>query len=347
MKFTLLSASVISALALLPGAHAWGKEGHAIVATIAELHLDPTVLPTLCSILNPSRPGGSCSLASVASWADEIRNRMKWSGPMHYANAVADHPPQLCLFPGAKGWEGDVNVLKGIRNTTDLLSQWVQQGSDLSDPIASEALKFLIHFAGDMHMPFHLVGRARGANDIFVKWGNRKVKLHGMWDGNLVDRAIETTPSDWEQQLGSEIEHHLHGDHYDPLIRKVLVQGINQTWAGEVQSWVQCPAASSALPRGDDQTVLQSQREASDTDDGSVCPWHWASPIHQLTCDWVWPKQLEQPPYNDHQGPLLELDTDEYGGKITREWVVEKLLTMGGIRLASILNLIFTQQKGN
>ena len=102
---------------------------------------------------------------------------MRWSKTLHYVNAVADHPPQLCLFPGAKGWEGDqdANVLGAIRNTTNLLSQWVEQGSDLSDPVASEALKFLIHFVGDLHMPFHLVAREEGANLVHVKWSNRKV----------------------------------------------------------------------------------------------------------------------------------------------------------------------------
>lgn len=102
---------------------------------------------------------------------------MKWSASLHYINPVADHPPQLCYFPGAKGWEGkkDANVLAAIRNTTDLLDQWVQQGSDPSDPVASEALKFLIHFVGDAHMPLHLTGRERGANEVHVKWGNKKV----------------------------------------------------------------------------------------------------------------------------------------------------------------------------
>lgn len=160
-----------------------------------------------------------------------------------------------------------------------------------------------------------------------------------MWDGNLVERAIETTPSEWDQALDPEIERHLHGNQYDSLIRKVLVGGINQTWAGEVDSWIQCPSTSGG--GSGDQTVLKSQRPGSDTDDASVCPWHWASPIHQLTCDWAWPKQLDEPPYDEPQGPLLELDTDEYGGKITEEWVVEKLLTMAGLRLAAILNLIF------
>lgn len=202
MKFTLLSAaSIISTLGFLPSTHAWGQDGtfspplfyrpkgastdqtdyptgHAIVATIAEIYLDPTVLPTLCSILD--EPGRSCSLASVASWADQIRNKMRWSAPLHYANAVADHPPQLCQFPGAKGWEGkkDINVLGGIRNTTNLLTRWVEEGSDPEDPVANEALKFLIHFAGDLHQPFHLVSRARGANDVYVRWGKKKARKY-------------------------------------------------------------------------------------------------------------------------------------------------------------------------
>jgi hypothetical protein len=95
---------------------------------------------------------------------------------LHYVNPVADHPPQLCVFPGAKGWEGpkDANVLGAIRNTTDVLGQWVQEGSDLSDPVANEALRFLIHFVGDSHMPFHLTGRGRGANEVWVNWGGKK-----------------------------------------------------------------------------------------------------------------------------------------------------------------------------
>lgn len=151
--------------------------GHAIVATIAEVYLDSNVLPTLCSILDSTGVAQSCSLASVASWADKIKNKNKWSAAMHYVNPVADHPPQLCPFPGPKGWEGKkgANVLAAIRNTTDLLGQWVQQGSDPSDPVASEALKFLIHFVGDAQQPFHLTGRAQGGNGVSVKWGNRKV----------------------------------------------------------------------------------------------------------------------------------------------------------------------------
>jgi hypothetical protein len=38
---------------------------------------------------------------------------------------------------------------------------------------------------------------------------------------------------------------------------------------------------------------------------------------------------------------LLELDTPGYSGKLTQEWVVEKLLAMAGLRLAAILNSVF------
>jgi hypothetical protein len=165
-----------------------------------------------------------------------------------------------------------------------------------------------------------------------------------VWDNNVVEMAIENTPSQWESPLSSNIESHLHGNKYDPLIRRVLAEGIKETWASEVDSWTQCPTTSST-PSDGDQVVLQSQSGADDTDDGSVCPLHWSYPIHQLTCDWAWPKQLDQPPYDEQGGPLLEVDTEEYAGKITQELVVEKLLTMSGLRLASILNLIFAQQQ--
>ena len=166
-----------------------------------------------------------------------------------------------------------------------------------------------------------------------------------MWDTKVVELAVDNTPSEWENLLSPDVEQHLHGDQYDPLIRRILVQGINKTWTGnEVNSWIQCPTTSGSSSSNEDQMVLQSQWDPSETDDGSICPWHWATPIQKLTCEWVWPKELEQPPYNKQGGPLLELHTEEYAGKITDEWVVEKLLAMGGLRLASILNLIFAQQ---
>lgn len=65
-----------------------------------------------------------------------------------------------------------------------------------------------------------------------------------------------------------------------------------------------------------------------------ACPYTWSKEIHGINCDHAWPKE-----YNG-TGPLIELDTPEYLGKIADAKVVEKLLAMGGLRLAKVLNQI-------
>lgn len=170
-----------------------------------------------------------------------------------------------------------------------------------------------------------------------------EIGFHALWDGDLVERAMDTTPSKWSSPLTPGIEKHLHGNAYDPLIRKVITDGIDKTWAGEVDSWIKCPDINSLSRNGgpDGQTILRSLWDASETDDDSVCPWSWAAPIHKLTCDWIWPAVV------DKSKPLAQLDADWYSGKITSEWVVEKFLTMAGLRLASILNLVFAHTAGD
>jgi len=146
-------------------------QGHQIVATVAQMYLHPDVLPTICDILNLSST--KCHLSSVATWADQTRYRMRWSAALHYVGAIDDHPSQSCAFPGEHRWAGKsgINVLDSIKNTTSLLQAWVN--SDTSDVVASEALKFLIHFVGDMHQPLHLTGRGRGGNSIKVLFDRR------------------------------------------------------------------------------------------------------------------------------------------------------------------------------
>ena len=46
--------ALVSLLATIPTAHAWGAAGHEIVATIAQIHLPKPVLSVVCDILNPS-----------------------------------------------------------------------------------------------------------------------------------------------------------------------------------------------------------------------------------------------------------------------------------------------------
>jgi len=344
--------------------YGWGAAGHEVVATIAQMHLFPGVLPTICSILYPpselstdSESAAECGLAYVSTWADKFKYRMRWSAPLHYVGGKGDHPPQTCVFPGDQGWAGtkDKNVLAGIRNVTELLVDYTEsEGRDVSIDQAQEALKFLIHFVGDLHMPLHLTGRDRGGNSDKVRWAGRISNLHSVWDGLILAKAIRNTPQKYNHPLpDQDIESHLKGAIYDPFIRKVVWEGLGNKWVDEVESWIQCPAVPE--PREVqvsfwDQTkqlFLGGSVKGVVIDDEVVCPYHWSKTIHQMNCDFIWPKAMDEPPYGHSVrpvgGPYLELDTPEYGGMIAEEWILEKLMATAGIRLASILNWLFVK----
>ncbi|KAK0240851.1 phospholipase C/P1 nuclease domain-containing protein [Armillaria nabsnona] len=396
---SLLAASTAS----IPGVVGWGVVGHEIVATIAQIHLHPAVLPSICRILNftstnPNEP--ECHLAPIAGWADRIRYQKRWSASLHYIGALGDHPSDSCIFPGDRGWAGkkDINVLGGVRNTTNLVEEWVQNdraGFGEDDDVANEALKFLVHFVGDMHMPLHLTGRDRGGNSVKVKFDGRQTNLHSLWDSLLISKSLRTIPHNYTRPLPSRtIEYNLRGTIYDSYIRRIMWEGILGKWEDEVSNWLTCPTSkdsSSSIPSSSSGLVSSAWQQAislwswmrgpnwspDDTDDDTLCPYYWATPIHALNCEIIWPPALDKPPYSrtkfdqlitGHKhgasveeelalfdqlasggsgGPYLELDTPEYAGAIYDQWIIEKLLAQGGIRLAGILNYLFAPLEGS
>ena len=177
-----------------------------------------------------------------------------------------------------------------------------------------------------------------------------------MWDSLIVAKAIRITPHNYtEPTTDHELEKNLQGAIYDPLIRKIVLDGIGGKWKDEADSWLECPGQQAPEPlsmwRQTEQLIFGRAWRSSDTDDEVLCPFHWAAPIHAMNCEWIWPKEMDEPPYGGSSSPnlfggrpshpYLELDTPEYGGKIAREWVVEKLFAMAGIRLAATLNYLF------
>lgn len=183
MRTSLLSAALVSALASIPVAYGWGAAGHEIVATIAQIHLPKPVLSLVCHILHPNLHASSssaeayppCHLAPIAAWADSIRMRpqYRYTAPMHYVNAVDDAPPHSCPFPGTHGWQGRPtgNILAALGNQTKVLREFARGDRSVSD--AEEALKFLVHWMGDMHQPLHMSGREKGGNGVKVAWNGR------------------------------------------------------------------------------------------------------------------------------------------------------------------------------
>ena len=71
---------VLILVAAPPLGFGWGREGHQVIAFIAEQNMTPTALQRAKAIL------GGASLAEVANWADEYRHNHRETGPWHYIN---------------------------------------------------------------------------------------------------------------------------------------------------------------------------------------------------------------------------------------------------------------------
>ncbi len=171
-------AVLTASLLLLPNpqAWAWGSEGHHIIADIAWDHLTPAARENVKQFLE----GGD--LASISTWADDIRPDRPETAPWHYVNI----PPDSAGYD-PKDCPNDNCVVAQINRFAQILG-------DPSQPFAarSEALKFLVHFVGDLSQPMHATADARGGNDVPVtafgaaQCGTRPCNLHSVWDSELI-----------------------------------------------------------------------------------------------------------------------------------------------------------------
>src|SRR5690606_36773485 len=68
-----------------------------------------------------------------------------------------------------------------------------------SDADRLQALKFVVHFVGDVHQPMHAgYARDRGGNTIQVNYRGRGSNLHSLWDSTLLGwRGMDELPYYW------------------------------------------------------------------------------------------------------------------------------------------------------
>ena len=83
-----------------------------------------------------------------------------------------------------KDCKSDDCIVSAIRNYTQRI-----QNVTLTPDDHSEALKFLIHFLGDITQPLHDEGMDEGGNKINVTWNGIPKKLHGVWDTEIVEKT--------------------------------------------------------------------------------------------------------------------------------------------------------------
>ncbi len=183
MNRRLIAAALL--LAIASPAFAWGRLGHRLVADLAQDELTPKTRAQVDALL-AAEPGAT--LASVAPWADELRAKDpslgKRSAPWHY---VTIHSPD-CSYDAATDCKGDNCVVGAIERQTAILADRSQ-----SQDARRMALKFVVHFIGDIHQPLHAGNRPdKGGNLVQVRLptpagGERGTNLHSTWDSGLIE----------------------------------------------------------------------------------------------------------------------------------------------------------------
>lgn len=146
---------------------AWGLQGHRLVGLIAAARLTPNARAQVGRLLDGQ------TLADVSSWADTIRSDQQQTYGWHFLN----------IPPDARGYDRDrdcpraAGVAEGSRSdrwrdcAVDRILFWEQRLADVTLDRADRAtaLKFIVHFIGDLHQPFHTLGVGRGGNDVQVR----------------------------------------------------------------------------------------------------------------------------------------------------------------------------------
>lgn len=165
--FSLILSSIFS--------YAYDAVGHRIIADIAYQNLTKKAKKQCDKVL------GLHGIIYQATWADEIRSDKKfdYSYKWHYQNLKDNMTEaelqQLLNNPTAEG----EHLFYAIKLMEDRL---------LKNTNDEEALKFLVHFVGDLHQPMHL-GRAEdlGGNKVSMNWFGKNTNIHAVWDGQITD----------------------------------------------------------------------------------------------------------------------------------------------------------------
>jgi hypothetical protein len=176
--FVVLVASNVSALA-------WGYEGHRIIAEIAEQFLEPETAHRVRDLLAIEN---RTTLAEVSTWADEIRPQHPETRRWHFVS--------IPIHPNA-GEPSGYDAVRDCPQQECVVAKIEEFERVLADPQASqrqrlEALKYVVHFIGDVHQPLHAANNDdRGGNDAAVTFMGHQTNLHAVWNSAIIGPAVK------------------------------------------------------------------------------------------------------------------------------------------------------------
>ena len=166
---------------------AWGPEAHKIVAQIAWEQLQPSTKKKIIDLLLSSKAlrfesAGNKAFVDASTWADDIRAKRPELNAEHFL----ERP-----FP-VEGKAPEPNLITALKKNLELL----QTSPDIN--VRVEALKFIIHYVGDIHQPLHCATRKLtadsqgdfGGNLVLIQVADasgkvQRISLHNYWDSGL------------------------------------------------------------------------------------------------------------------------------------------------------------------
>ena len=175
MKFHYPFALLIIAISLI--LISWGYTGHRTIGQITESYLSPNAKAAVKDLL------GDESLADAATWADEARKfpELKETANWHFLN--------LPLGLNFKEFKNMLDTMKQANVYSALIkAQETLKQKDTPKKEKINALKFVLHFVGDMHQPMH-ISRAedKGGNTIQLNYEGKGTNLHSLIDTRLLE----------------------------------------------------------------------------------------------------------------------------------------------------------------
>lgn len=172
----------------------WGPEGHIVVAKIAAARLSPAAKTGVRQLL------GRHTLESVANFADQVRSKRPATANWHFVDIPKDATDYDANRDCAPTPKGDCVIAELARAQSDLKNR------TLAKPKRAEALKFIVHFVGDVHQPLHCSDNSdRGGNDVKVKFLGKPSNLHRVWDSGIITEA-NLSAADYADELDSWLE---------------------------------------------------------------------------------------------------------------------------------------------
>jgi S1/P1 Nuclease len=205
-------ALAATTLAIASPAAAWGDLGHEVTALLAYRHLTPAARAKVDALLASDTDTLTApDFASRATWADKYRNGHRETAAWHFVDIEIDHPDlaSACfgfpaLAPGQAASQGPAQDC-----VVDKIEEFE---AELANPATASAervlaLKFLIHFVGDLHQPLHASDHDdRGGNCIGLEPSpdGYARNLHAYWDTGAVE-ALGASARDIAARLDGRI----------------------------------------------------------------------------------------------------------------------------------------------